>query len=45
MKIWLEVNKKYEVTLTNGTTVAGVTKFYRTTNTDDYLPIVLVVKG
>jgi len=45
MKIWLGLDKKYEITLTNGKTIIGVTKFYRTPNTDDYLPIVLVVDG
>ncbi len=45
MKIWLGLNKKYEITLADGGTAIGITKFYRTPNTDDYLPIVLMVDG
>ena len=45
MKIWLVLDKKYELTLANGERIIGVTKFYRTPNTDDYLPIVLAIDG
>lgn len=43
--MWLGLGKKYEITLTDGTIVVGVAKFYRTPNTDDGLPIVLRVEG
>lgn len=45
MKVWLGLDKKYEITLADGRVIIGVTKFYRTPNTDDSLPIVLRVDG
>lgn len=45
MKIWLGLNKKYAITLVDGSMVTGITKFWRTPNTADYLPIVLAVDG
>lgn len=45
MKVWLGLDKKYEITLTDGRVIIGITKFYRTPNTDNGLPIVLKVEG
>jgi len=45
MKIWIDSNKRYKITLLDGVVIEGVTVFYRTPNTSDSLPIVLRIDG
>ena len=44
MRIWIDKEKRYRITLTNGEVIEGIAIFYRTPNTPEHRPICLMTE-